>query len=458
MIRTRFAPSPTGFLHVGGVRTALFNWYYSKSKEGKIILRIEDTDIQRSKTEYEDIIYDDFKWLGLDFDESPIKEGNYKPYKQSERFDLYLKYINKLIKNKKAYYIIYDDKGEEIEKYFEEIPKEYKNNSYTIKFKVENNIEVKWNDMLKGEIAFNSSEFDDFVILRSNGIPVYNFTVVIDDYLMKITDVIRGEDHISNTPKQIMIYEALNFEKPRFGHLPLILGYDKTPLSKRHGGVSVTYFREEGILPEALLNYLSLLGWNNEEQIFNFRNKIKDFEIEKLSKRASIFDYEKLKWVNEKIIRKMDDGVLKENFINWLDFKDIKITKEDNYIKNVISISKEKVQDLKGLWDFSKNYFINDFEYEEKYIKKYMEKEWYDELLEKAIIIFENNSQDISIEKSEKIMKDLVEEKITSKKNTYQSIRGALLGRLVTPGLYETINVLGKDNTIKRLKRALRGA
>jgi len=456
MIRTRFAPSPTGFLHVGGVRTALFNWYYSKSKNGKIILRIEDTDTQRSKPEYEEIIYKDLKWLGLDFDESPINEGEYKPYKQSERFDLYKEYIDKLIEIKSAYYVVYDEINKEIGSYFEKIPKEYKNNKFTVKLKVEENKKIKWQDLLKGEISFNSSEFDDFVILRSNGIPVYNFTVVIDDYLMNITDVLRGEDHISNTPKQIMLYNALNFEIPRFGHLPLILGEDKTPLSKRHGGVSVSYFREEGILPEALLNYLSLLGWNNDEQIFYYKDKIDVFKLEELSKRASIFDYEKLKWVNEKIMRQMYDEKLLENFIDWLNYKKIKINSEKDFIKEVISISKEKVQDLKGLWNFSKNYFFDNFEYEEKYIKKYMEKEWYKRLIEKAIEFFEDSDEDISIDEAEELMKKLAEQKITGKKNTYQSIRGALLGKLVTPGLYETIKVFGKEKIIKRLKRALR--
>jgi glutamyl-tRNA synthetase len=311
---------------------------------------------------------------------------------------------------------------------------------------------------LKGDLSFKNSDFEDFIILRSNGIPVYNFTVVVDDFLMKITDVIRGEDHISNTPKQIMIYDALGFKKPRFGHIPLILGEDKTPLSKRHGGVSVTHFRKEGILPEALLNYLSLLGWNNEYEIYDFRNKYKDFKIEKVSNRSSVFDYEKLKWVNEKILRSMDEEILLRRFLDWMDFLNIKIEKDKSYVKEVISISRGKVQDLKGLWDFSKNYFYDDFDYEEKYIKRFVKKEWFENLIDEAIILLEDYEEKISLEEAEEYMKKLAELKITGKKNTYQSIRGSLLGKLVTPGLYETISVMGKQEVIKRLKRVIKGA
>lgn len=456
MIRTRFAPSPTGYLHVGGVRTALFNWYYTKAQNGEIVLRIEDTDLERSKKEFEEIIYNDFEWLGLDFDESPLKGGKYKPYRQSQRFDLYKKYINELLERDKAYYTVYDENGEELGN-FKKIPDNLKNNQYTVKIVVEKNKEIKWEDLLKGEITFNSSEFEDFIILRSNGIPVYNFTVVVDDFLMNITDVIRGEDHISNTPKQIMIYDALGFKKPRFGHIPLILGEDKTPLSKRHGGVSVSYFKKIGILPEALLNYLSLLGWNNEEEIYDFREKYKDFKIEEVSKRASIFDYEKLKWVNEKTLRSMDEEILLKRFLDWIKFSGITIKKNESYIKKVISISRGKVQDLNGLWEFSKNFFYDDFIYEEEYINKFVKKEWFEKLIKTAVNLLKDYDENISLAQAEEYLKRLAGEKITGKKNTYQSVRGALLGKLVTPGLYETISIMGKKEVIKRLERVLKG-
>jgi len=275
VIRVRFAPSPTGYLHVGGVRTALFNWYYSKKNNGKFILRIEDTDVERSKKEYEDIILDDFKWCGIDYDEGPDKNGEYGPYRQSERFDTYKKYIDKLIVEKKAYYAIYskEDNTKIIKKSYE-YPKKYYDEDYsiTINFKVEKNKKISFNDLIKGEMIFDSNTYNDFVIFRSNGVPMYNFTVVIDDYLMNITHVFRGEDHLSNTPKQIMLYEALGFKKPEFAHIPLIIGEDKAPLSKRHGGTSVAYFKEEGYLPSALMNYLAVLGWSTEEQVFNLKN------------------------------------------------------------------------------------------------------------------------------------------------------------------------------------------
>ena len=227
MVRVRFAPSPTGFLHVGGVRTALFNWYYARRNNGAFILRIEDTDIERSKKEYEDIIIKDMNWCGLNYDEGPDKPGQFGPYRQSERNEIYKEYINLLIKEKKAYYAVYSKENEEevISKSYD-FPSEYSSLGYsvTVKFEVPKNRKITFDDMVKGNIEFDTQVFDDFVIMRSNGAPMYNFTVVIDDMLMKVTHVFRGEDHISNTPKQIMLYEAFNAQPPRFAHIPLILG------------------------------------------------------------------------------------------------------------------------------------------------------------------------------------------------------------------------------------------
>lgn len=221
MVKVRFAPSPTGYLHVGGVRTTLFNYLFARKNNGKLVLRIEDTDFERSKKEYEDIIINDLKWCDIDYDEGPEKGGDYGPYRQSERLDIYRKYIDFLIKEKKAYYAVYNPENNEeiIYKSFE-FPQEYSDKEYSIsvKFKVPENTKIVFDDMIKGNMEFDTEVFDDFVIQRSSGIPMYNFTVVIDDYLMKITHVIRGEDHISNTPKQIMLYDALGFEN-LFSHI-----------------------------------------------------------------------------------------------------------------------------------------------------------------------------------------------------------------------------------------------
>ncbi|MDN5343107.1 MULTISPECIES: glutamate--tRNA ligase [Oceanotoga] len=454
MIRVRFAPSPTGYLHVGGLRTALFNWYFAKKNNGKFILRIEDTDTERSKKEYEDMILEEMKWAGLDYDEGPDKVGEYGPYRQTERYEIYKKYILKLLEEKKAYYAVYDENQENIIYKSYEYPEKYKDKSITVNFKVPKNQKIKFTDMIKGELEFDSNIFDDFVILRSNGVPVYQFTVVIDDYLMKITHVIRGEDHISNTPKQIMLYNALGVKSPEFGHLSLILGEDKTPLSKRHGGTAVTYFRKEGYLPHALMNYLSVLGWNAENQIYNFKEKIEDFNINDVSPRSAVFDYKKLLWIDEEHLRNEEDEKLYQFFMNWCNYNDIEIKADEKLVIKTISISKSKVSTLKQLFEFIENYFRDNFEYEEIYIKKFVEKEWFKSLMQKSIEIIKK-AEDFSVDGAGKTLQKIAEEKITGKKNTFQSIRGALLGKLVTPGLYETIAILGKEEVIKRLERAL---
>jgi len=455
MIRVRFAPSPTGHLHVGGLRTALFNWYFAKKNNGKFILRIEDTDMVRSKKEYEEAILEEMKWVGLDYDEGVDKPGEYGPYRQSERLDIYKRYIDQLLNEEKAYFSV--SKSDEIIFEGNNLPDKYKNNkdySVVVKFKVDKDQKISFLDEIRGPIQFDTMHINDFVILRSNGVPVYNFTVVIDDYLMKISHVIRGEDHISNTPKQILIYNALSFELPKFAHLPLILGEDKSPLSKRHGEVSITYFRNEGYLSNAILNYLSLLGWNANEQIFDYTQKYQEFDLKNVSKNPSIFDYTKLLWTNETHLRNDPIEEIHKSFEDWAKYTNIKISGEDSFIKNIIEISRAKVQTLKQLYEFSKNFFVEEFEYEEEFIEKYMKKPWFKEILEKAIRKLSEIDK-YNVSNVENALKEIALLNITGRKNVFQSIRGSLLGKLVTPGLYESIIALGKNESIKRLKRAL---
>jgi len=457
LVRVRFAPSPTGNLHVGGLRTALFNWYFAKKHDGKFIIRIEDTDLERSKREYENAILEELKWAGLDYDEGVDKNGEYGPYRQSERLDIYQKYIEQLLNDGKAYYCVYE--GEEIVFEGNPLPNKYKlernaDSSIVIKFKVKKDEVISFNDLIRGLIEFNTNYIEDFVILRSNRIPVYNFCVVIDDYLMKISHVIRGEDHIPNTPKQVLLYNALSFNLPEFAHLPLIVGEDRTPLSKRHGEVSISYFRKEGYLPKALLNYLSLLGWNANEQIFDFKEKFKEFDIKNVSKNPTVFDYNKLLWTNEVHLRNNHIDEVYQNFVDWCNYCKIDINSDDVYIRKVIEISRPKVRTLKELYEFSLNFFKNDFEYEEEFVNKYMSKPWFEEVIKISINKLEKLDV-FEIKNIEYVLKEIASLNITSKKNVFQSIRGAVLGKLVTPGLYESIEVLGKEETIKRLKRTL---
>ncbi len=312
MIKVRFAPSPTGYLHVGGARTALFNWLFARKNRGKFVLRIEDTDPERSRKEYEDHILEDLKWLGLDWDEGP--------FHQSQRLEMYRKYAQKLLDEGKAYYCFCTPEELEAErqkaisegrpyKYSGKCrnipPEEAKRRveagePASIRFKMSEEL-FSYEDLIRGRVEFDLSLFGDFVIVRSNGIPSYNFAVVVDDHEMGITHVIRGEDHISNTPKQIKIYQALGWEPPKFAHLPMVLGPDRSRLSKRHGATAVFQFRQEGFLPEALVNYLALLGWScGEKEIMTRQEMIECFELSKVSKAGAVFDHSKLRWINHR--------------------------------------------------------------------------------------------------------------------------------------------------------------
>jgi glutamyl-tRNA synthetase len=463
MIRCRFAPSPTGHLHVGGLRTALFNWLFARSKNGKFILRIEDTDIERSTKAFEEQILMSLRWCGLDWDEGPdIKDMN-SFYRQSERNEqgIYLHYAEKLIKEGYAYYAIYDpnDKNKIVEKTSSITGDHYKDNNYTINLKCDRSGEIVFNDLLKGEMSFRNDTFNDFVIIKSNGFPTYNFAVVIDDHLMQITHVIRGEDHLSNTPRQLMIYKLLGWDPPEFMHIPLILGQDRSPLSKRHGHTSVEFFRKEGYLNKGLMNYLALLGRTVDEEIFDFKDKVNEFSLNSISNKPVIFDYEKLEWVNGKQLRGMEISDLLIEYGNWLKFignTDMynKMTDDQSYAKDVIDICKSKVNTLMQLYEFSSPFFTSELDFEDKFAEKFLKKDWIIPLLERAIERFDNNN-DWSLNGTEKVVRDLAEERITSKKNTFQSIRGAVTGRLVTPGLFETLSVLGKTRVLDRLSNTL---
>lgn len=464
MIRCRFAPSPTGHLHVGGVRTALFNWLFSRSQKGQFILRIEDTDTERSEKRFEDQILDSMNWCGFEWEEGPDKGGPYGPYRQSERKELgiYDKYVEELIKSGKAYYAIYK-KGdnENVIETSETKPMNLSDDyTVTVKIKVPKEGTTEFKDLLKGDMTFKNEIFDDFVIVKSNGYPTYNFAVVVDDHLMEISHVFRGEDHLSNTPRQIMIYRALDWEPPLFMHIPLILGNDKAPLSKRHGHTSVNHFKNEGYLNISLMNYLALLGWAVDQEIFDFHTKIEDFAPASISNKGVVFDYEKLEWINGKHIRELPIEKLLIEYESWL--KETaknesleKILSNPGYSENVIKISREKINTLAQLYDFSLPFFVDKIEYDSNYIDKFLKKEWSLPLIKLALEEFKNN-EDWSWEGTERIIRKIAEEKITSKKNTFQTLRGAVTGKLVTPGLFETYSVLGKEQVIERLTSLLR--
>lgn len=377
IVRVRFAPSPTGHIHVGNVRTALFNYLFAKNRKGVFVLRIEDTDLERSSIENENIIYEDLNWLGLNWDEGPNKGGDYAPYKQTERVDIYKKYIDDLLEKGFAYYCFCSK--EELEQEREKNLKEGKNPIYSgkcrnisleearqriaggekaaVRFKVDES-EVKVKDILKGEIDFPTSMFGDFIIVRPDGVPVYNFVVVVDDALMNITHVIRGDDHLNNTPKQILIYKALGFSIPEFAHIPMILGPDHSKLSKRHGDTSVNQFRENGYLPDAFFNYLALLGWSHpeEKEILTKEELIDAFSLNRISKSAAVFDFDKLKWMNGVYIREKSRDELFElakPFVTVADTNSV----DEEWLKDVVYSVKDKITTLREVDEQIKIFF-----------------------------------------------------------------------------------------------------
>ena len=319
-MRLRFAPSPTGQLHVGNARTALFNWLLAHGKDGTFILRIEDTDTERSTRESEVSILEDLRWLGLDWDEGPDVEGPYGPYRQSERLHLYASYANELIAGDNAYYCFCSPQQLDAERrqmLASGKPPRYSGTCRAlskdeaaqrmeggerpvIRFRVPEGVDVTFDDLVRGDVTFSSEVIGDPVIVRSDGRPAYNFAVVVDDALMEISHVIRGEDHISNTPRQLLMYQALGFTPPKFAHLSLVMGPDHTPLSKRHGATSVAEFRERGYLPEALVNYLALIGWSpgDDEELLPIDELARRFNVEDVGHSAGVFDVEKLAWMN----------------------------------------------------------------------------------------------------------------------------------------------------------------
>ena len=326
-VRVRFAPSPTGLLHVGNVRTALFNWLFARQKDGVFVLRIEDTDVERSAAEYEKSLIDDLRWLGLDWDEGPDTGGKFGPYRQSQRLDFYEKHTQKLLKEGKAYHCfclpeeiekerkkaiasgkmpVYGGKCRSIS--LEEARRKINSGDQAaIRLRTPGKGTLSYDDIVRGTLRFDLNLVGDPVIVRSNGLPAYNYAVVVDDSLMKITHVIRGEDHISNTPRQLLVYEALSFPPPRFAHLSMVMGKDNTRLSKRHGATAIDQFEKDGVLPSALFNYMSLLGWAppDGQEVLTKDELVRLFDLKKVSRSAAIFDYDKLNWINRQHIKKL---------------------------------------------------------------------------------------------------------------------------------------------------------
>lgn len=460
MVRVRFAPSPTGHLHIGGARTALFNYLYARHNSGKFILRIEDTDRTRSTEEYIEAIIAGMKWLKLDWDEGP--------FRQTDRFDVYRSYIEKLIKEDKAYHCICPP--EELEKRRKDALAQGKTFKYdgrcrnikkgqgAVRFKMPQEGQTIVDDLIRGKIVFENDQLDDLIIMRSDGTPTYNFTVVVDDVDMKITHVIRGDDHLNNTPKQIHIYKALGYVIPQFAHLPMILGSDKARLSKRHGATSVMAYKEMGYLPDALVNYLVRLGWSyGDQEIFTREELIKYFSFENIGKAAAVFNPEKLLWLNSQYIIKSDPKELAGLVMPFLENIGVIQKGQEMDIKwlsKAIKTLQERARTLIELANSLRYYIAEDVQYDEKAKAKFLNEKSRDLLIELKQNI--ESLTDFSHSELEKVFKSIVDKHGIKLGALAQPVRVALTGGTESPGIFEVLEVVGKEKTIKRLEKAIK--
>lgn len=458
-IITRFPPSPTGYLHVGGARTALFNWLYARHTGGKFVLRIEDTDVQRSTQESVDAIFDALEWLGIDWDDGP--------YFQSKRFDIYEKYIQKLIDSGHAYYCSCSpEQVEEMRKKamasggkpkYDGTCREKglsKGPDTVVRFKTPLMGTIVLDDVIKGSIVFQNSELDDFIIQRSDGTPTYNFVVVVDDIDMGINTVIRGDDHVNNTPRQILLYTAIGSPLPDFGHVPMVLGNDRTRLSKRHGAMSVTAYRDMGYLPDALINYLVRLGWSFGDQEFFTRDElIEKFTLKNIGKAAGVFDQEKLLALNADHIKAAPPRDLVGQLVPFL--KEMGIETDDtDYLESIIETLNLRSKTLKEMAEGALFYFQDEVVYDEKAAKKFLKPNILDPL--KALTQELESLDSFSDEKElEAVFVKVMEAAGLKLGKIAQPVRVALTGKTVSPGIFEIIQVLGKKRVLSRLEKAV---
>lgn len=477
-VRVRFAPSPTGYLHIGGLRTALYNYLFARKNGGKCILRIEDTDRSRLVENGIEKLISALSWAEVEFDESPVLGGEYGPYAQSERFALYKKYALELIENGAGYYAF--DTAEELsamrerqkggatQKYArwemrnqltlspeevnrligEDVP-------YVVRLKIPDE-HIVFQDVIRGEVSFHGRDIDDQILLKSDGWPTYHLANVVDDHLMGITHVIRGEEWLSSTPKHILLYSAFNWQKPKFAHLPLLLNKDKTKLSKRQGDVAVEDYRNKGYFKEAIINFVALLGYNpsGDREIYSMQELIDSFELEKVNKGGAVFDLQKLDWMNAQYLKMLSA----ENLALELDeiLKKIGLKKhfDHDYLIKVIILFRERVTFLYQIPQNALYMFQPPDEYEEDYLKKHW-KENTMELVKELSGIYELEF-DFSHDKLHSITNDFVISKGNKLKDIIHPLRLMITGKSAGAGMFETMEVIGKEECLLRISHFLK--
>jgi glutamyl-tRNA synthetase len=480
-VRVRFAPSPTGYLHVGGARTALFNWLLARRQGGVFVLRIEDTDLERSSPEMVDGILDGMRWLGLDWDEGPIVGGSYAPYFQSERLDRHRAMAGRLVTQRKAYYCYCTPDELKAKRDVAEAAggawkydrtclrltpseiaaREAAGRPRAVRFLVPDGA-TRFDDLVHGPIEFDGANIEDFVILRADHQPTYHLSVVSDDAEMKITHVVRGDDHISNTPKQVLLYEAIGADVPAFAHVPLILGPDKKRLSKRHGATSVMEYARQGYLPEAMTNFLALLGWSpgsGDRELFTRQELADVFDLTGISGGSAVFNPEKLDWFNQQYIVTLAPEELTARIQPWLEkaglWDPAFLAAKHGWFFSVLELLKPRAKRLEDFATMSQYFFSDDFEYDESAVAKHVKADGmvgHLQAVDGALRTLEAFDP-VSLEAATRAVADSRGVKAGT---LIQAIRVAVSGRTATPGLFEVLSLLGRDRVHARLSRSVR--
>ena len=473
-VRVRYAPSPTGDPHVGNIRTALFNWLYAKNTGGSFIVRIEDTDRARIIPESQESILEALKWLGLDWDEGPDVGGPYEPYIQSERLHLYQEAAQQLIDSNMAYYCycsatrLKEMRAEQTRLKqppgYDRLCRDIEINTsqqlrqpYVIRFKMPLDGGTNYKDLIRGEISFENRNIDDFVIIKSDGYPTYHLASVVDDHAMDITHIMRSDEWVSSTPKHVQLYKALSYEMPIIAHLPIILGPDKTKLSKRHGSVSIMDYKREGFLPDAMVNFLSLVGWSIDDhtEIVNRQNLIGMFAMERIGKAGAVFNHEKLNWMNGTYIRNMDIDDLADSasqFLKEYPHSTLKQPISKTYLRKIMPLIQERIKTFAELPDLIDFFFIEELDINTPdMIQKGMDKihttKAIDMMLEKLKELKTWDHENI-----ESTMRSLADQLDIKTGQLFGTARVAITGRKVTPPLFETMEILGKKTCVHRLE------
>ena len=479
-VRVRFAPSPTGYPHVGNIRTALFNWLFARHYGGSFIVRIEDTDVARKVEDALEAILDGLRWLGLDWDEGPEVGGKYGPYFQSQRLELYRQTAERLVSQGNAYYCycspqrLKEMRAEQVRhkqplgydrhcrhlSEEERSAKEKEGITPVVRFQTPLTGQTGLNDLIRGQVVFDNNTLDDFVLLKSDGYPTYHLASVVDDHLMEISHVLRAEEWLSSTPRHLLLYQALEFEPPQFAHLPMILGADRAKLSKRHGASSITEYREQGYLPEVMVNFMALLGWSLDDrtEILSRQELIDNFSLERVSQTAAIFNHEKLYWMNGVSLRELSHEELLRKIMPFLESglpKEVKRPISKEYVSRIVPLIRERINTLAEAATYADFFFLDELEYDASLL---MGKKMTTETTLKALKAAQEKLsllESFNHDSLEGTLRPLAEELGLNAGQLFSPLRVATTGRTAAPPLFETMVVLGKERCLERVRVAM---